>query len=51
MDDRDYAQFLAAVKRLAGVDLAQYKAQQMRRRLLSFRDRHALPTLPPSPPR
>lgn len=40
MDDRDYAQFLAAVKRLAGVDLAQYKAQQMRRRLLSFRDRH-----------
>jgi len=40
MDDRDYAQFLAAVKRLSGVDLAQYKQQQMRRRLASFRDRH-----------
>jgi len=38
--DNDYATFVQRVRRLVGVDLAGYKPEQMRRRLLALAQRH-----------
>ena len=37
MEDRDFVQFIANVKRKTGIDLALYKEAQMKRRLTSLR--------------
>lgn len=43
--DADYAAFIRRARRLAGVDLAAYKPQQMRRRLAALAARHGATTL------
>ncbi|MGO4888117.1 CheR family methyltransferase [Anaerobacillus sp. MEB173] len=37
--DRDYEQFITNIKRKTGIDLAQYKEAQMKRRLSSLREK------------
>jgi chemotaxis protein methyltransferase CheR len=37
MEDRDFLQFIASVKKMTGIDLALYKEAQMKRRLTSLR--------------
>jgi chemotaxis protein methyltransferase CheR len=37
MEDKDFQQFIASVKKLTGIDLALYKEAQMKRRLTSLR--------------
>jgi chemotaxis protein methyltransferase CheR len=37
MEDKDFLQFIASVKKLTGIDLALYKEAQMKRRLTSLR--------------
>lgn len=39
MEDRDFLQFIANVKRKTGIDLALYKEAQMKRRLTSLRQK------------
>ncbi|WP_134698968.1 protein-glutamate O-methyltransferase CheR [Ammoniphilus sp. YIM 78166] len=39
MEDRDFAQFIASVKKKTGIDLALYKEAQMKRRLTSLRQK------------
>jgi chemotaxis protein methyltransferase CheR len=41
----DYIEFSTGLKRLAGVDLSSYKRQQMERRIRSYVQRKAVPTL------
>ena len=43
--DNDYATFVLRVRRLVGVDLAGYKPEQMRRRLLALAQRHGQESL------
>ncbi|WP_217594174.1 protein-glutamate O-methyltransferase CheR [Cohnella sp. GbtcB17] len=43
-DDLDFAQFVAKLKGRTGIDLLQYKEDQMRRRLATFRDRRGCRT-------
>ncbi len=42
----DYAEFCEGVRRLTGIDLAQYKRPQMERRIRSFADRRGIDGLP-----
>jgi chemotaxis protein methyltransferase CheR len=42
----DYIDFCEGVRRLTGIDLAQYKRPQMERRIRSFADRKGMPALP-----
>ncbi len=42
----DYTEFCEGVRRLTGIDLAQYKRPQMERRIRSFADRRGINTLP-----
>jgi chemotaxis protein methyltransferase CheR len=42
----DYTDFCEGIRRLTGIDLAQYKRPQMERRLRSFADRKGMPSLP-----
>jgi len=42
----DYTDFCEGVRRLTGIDLAQYKRPQMERRIRSFADRRGIDTLP-----
>jgi chemotaxis protein methyltransferase CheR len=42
----DYIDFCEGVRRLTGIDLAQYKRPQMERRIRSFADRKGIPALP-----
>jgi chemotaxis protein methyltransferase CheR len=42
----DYTDFCEGVRRLTGIDLAQYKRPQMERRIRSFADRKGMPALP-----
>jgi chemotaxis protein methyltransferase CheR len=42
----DYTDFCEGVRRLTGIDLAQYKRPQMERRIRSFADRKRLSALP-----
>jgi chemotaxis protein methyltransferase CheR len=37
MEDKDFLQFIASVKKMTGIDLALYKEAQMKRRLTSLR--------------
>jgi chemotaxis protein methyltransferase CheR len=37
MEDKDFQQFIASVKKMTGIDLALYKEAQMKRRLTSLR--------------
>ncbi len=37
MEDRDFLQFIASIKKMTGIDLALYKEAQMKRRLTSLR--------------
>ena len=41
----DYTDFCDGVRRLTGIDLAQYKRPQMERRIRSFADRHGIDNL------
>ncbi len=41
----DYIDFCSGVRRLAGVDLTQYKRAQMERRIRSYVDRQSVPSL------
>jgi len=43
----DYIEFCEGVRRLTGIDLAQYKRPQMERRIRSFADRKGFKGLPP----
>lgn len=42
----DYIDFCEGIRRLTGIDLAQYKRPQMERRIRSFADRKGMPALP-----
>ncbi|HEX5557100.1 MAG TPA: protein-glutamate O-methyltransferase CheR [Gaiellales bacterium] len=42
----DYTEFCEGVRRLTGIDLAQYKRPQMERRIRSFADRRGIAGLP-----
>jgi chemotaxis protein methyltransferase CheR len=42
----DYTEFCEGVRRLTGIDLAQYKRPQMERRIRSFADRRGIDGLP-----
>ena len=42
----DYTDFCEGVRRLTGIDLAQYKRPQMERRIRSFADRRGIDSLP-----
>jgi chemotaxis protein methyltransferase CheR len=42
----DYTEFCEGVRRLTGIDLAQYKRRQMERRIRSFADRRGIDGLP-----
>jgi chemotaxis protein methyltransferase CheR len=42
----DYSEFCEGVRRLTGIDLAQYKRPQMERRIRSFADRKGIAALP-----
>ena len=42
----DYIDFCEGIRRLTGIDLAQYKRPQMERRIRSFADRKGSPALP-----
>jgi chemotaxis protein methyltransferase CheR len=42
----DYATFCDGVRRLCGIDLSQYKRNQMERRIRTFADRRGTPELP-----
>lgn len=42
----DYSEFCEGIRRLTGIDLAQYKRPQMERRIRSFADRHRIDGLP-----
>ena len=42
----DYTDFCDGVRRLTGIDLAQYKRPQMERRIRSFADRRGIAGLP-----
>jgi chemotaxis protein methyltransferase CheR len=42
----DYTEFCDGVRRLTGIDLAQYKRPQMERRIRSFADRRGVSSLP-----
>src|SRR4029079_920321 len=41
----DYTDFCEGVRRLTGIDLAQYKRPQMERRIRSFADRRGIDSL------
>jgi chemotaxis protein methyltransferase CheR len=47
MEDRDFVQFIANVKRKTGIDLAQYKEAQMKRRLTSLRMKRGFDSFAP----
>jgi len=40
MEDRDFELFIASIKKKTGIDLAQYKEAQMKRRLTTLRAKH-----------
>jgi len=42
----DYLEFCAAVRRLTGIDLTQYKRPQMERRIRAFSERRGITSLP-----
>ncbi|TGV08597.1 chemotaxis protein CheR, partial [Mesorhizobium sp. M00.F.Ca.ET.186.01.1.1] len=44
MEDKDFLQFIASVKKMTGIDLALYKEAQMKRRLTSLRQKRGYGT-------